>query len=189
MSDYLGEYNFNSFLKEYIGRTAFQEAPYTTSIEFVKLLKERTPDSLQYLVQDMFETITLYDNAIQKVTSKKIADNSYQVDIEFNVSKYRTDEKGKRSYEDIKGAAIKGRKDKKELLSLPLQDYIEIGVFGEQKVQGKFKVDHQLYLAKHKIDKVNNKITLYVSEKPIEVGVDPYNKLIDTDSDDNRKKI
>lgn len=109
MSDYLGENNFNSFLKEYIGRTAFQEAPYTTSIEFVKLLKERTPDSLQYLVQDMFETITLYDNAIQKVTSKKIADNTYQVDIEFNVSKYRTDEKGKRSYEDIKGTAINGR--------------------------------------------------------------------------------
>ena len=26
-------------------------------------------------------------------------------------------------------------------------------------------------------------------EKPVEVGIDPYNKLIDTNSDDNRKKV
>jgi ABC-2 type transport system permease protein len=28
-----------------------------------------------------------------------------------------------------------------------------------------------------------------VDEKPLEVGVDPYNKLIDTKSDDNRRKF
>jgi ABC-2 type transport system permease protein len=28
-----------------------------------------------------------------------------------------------------------------------------------------------------------------VNEKPTEVGVDPYNKLIDTQSEDNRRKL
>jgi ABC-2 type transport system permease protein len=46
-----------------------------------------------------------------------------------------------------------------------------------------------LYLKKHKITSINNKLTIIVDEKPIEVGVDPYNKLIDSQSDDNRKKI
>ena len=42
---------------------------------------------------------------------------------------------------------------------------------------------------KHKITSIHNKISIIVDKKPSEVGVDPYNKLIDTKSDDNRKKI
>ena len=36
---------------------------------------------------------------------------------------------------------------------------------------------------------VNNKISIIVDKEPKEVGIDPYNKLIDTNSEDNRKKI
>lgn len=190
MSELLGEQSFNAFLKEYISQVAFQEPPYTTSIEFVNLLKSRTPDSLQYAIKDMYETITLYDNAIQNVSYKKIADNKYQVDIEFNVSKYRAGEKGAKSYEDQKGQALKTKVNTSEIQSLPLKDYIEIGIFGEpKKYNDKFTVDNEIYLKKHKIDKINNKVTIFVSEKPVEVGVDPYNKLIDTNSDDNRRQI
>jgi ABC-2 type transport system permease protein len=32
------------------------------SIELVERIKEATPDSLKYVINDMFETITLYDN-------------------------------------------------------------------------------------------------------------------------------
>ena len=34
-----------------------------------------------------------------------------------------------------------------------------------------------------------NESSIIVDEKPIEVGVDPYNKLIDSQSDDNRRKL
>ena len=44
-------------------------------------------------------------------------------------------------------------------------------------------------LKKHKINSIHNKISIVVDKEPIEVGVDPYNKLIDTNSEDNRKKI
>ncbi|MHC8949507.1 ABC transporter permease/M1 family aminopeptidase [Sphingobacterium hungaricum] len=189
MSDFMGETVFNNFLKEYVQRTAFQYPPYTTSIEFVDLLKSRTPDSLQYLIKDMYETITLYDNAVESVTYKKINDKKYQVDITYKVSKYRTDDMGKRSYEDKKGEGLTQKIGKSEVKSLPLNDYVEIGIFGKQKDKGKFKVDNQIYLAKQKINKIENKITLFVTEEPVEVGVDPYNKLIDTDSNDNRKTV
>jgi ABC-2 type transport system permease protein len=69
-----------------------------------------------------------------------------------------------------------------------LNDYVEIGIFSEQTIKGK-KSDKELYLRKVKINKIDNKITLIVDEKPTEVGVDPYNKLIDTNSDDNRRKL
>ena len=79
-------------------------------------------------------------------------------------------------------------KMKKPILSVPLADYIDVGIFTEEEVQGKMK-EKVLYLKKHKITAINNKLKIIVEEKPMEVGVDPYNKLIDTQSDDNRRKF
>ncbi len=189
MSDFLGEKNFNNILKGYVQEVAFQQPPYTTSIEFVDHIRRGTPDSLQYLIKDMFETITLYNNRMDKVTSTKLPNGKYQVDIEFKVSKYRTSDKGKRIYEDENGNTLTEGTDKKSLKSYPLNDFVEIGIFGEKKKKGSYEYDNELYLKKYRIDKISNKVSIIVDEKPIEVGVDPYNKLIDTDSNDNRRSI
>lgn len=181
MSDYLGEARFNAVLKDYIQKYRFQEPPYTTSEEFVALLKEATPDSLQYLIKDMFETITLYNNKVDKASVKDLGNGKYQVDIDFQVSKYRTDNKGKRDYSG-------GIKDGK-VQSLPLADYIELGIFGEKEKKCSYEYDKELYLKKYKISKIKNKLSIIVDEKPVEVGVDPYNKLIDIDSNDNRRSL
>ncbi len=187
LSDYIGEKNLNNALKKYVEKVKFQEPPYTTSIEMVDYIKEATPDSLMYIIKDMFETITLYRNRIVDVKSTPLDNGKYQVDIEFNVSKYRNNEKGKRYYESD-SLAYKTEKMKKPINSVKLADYIEIGIFGEKEVDGK-KTEEELYLKKHKITAINNKITLIVDQEPKEVGIDPYNKLIDTDSDDNRRRL
>lgn len=190
LSDYIGEEKLNGVLKSYIQKVGYQNAPYTTSVELVGLLKEASPDSLKYVINDMFETITLYDNRIKKVTSKKLANGKYQVDIEFEVAKYRADDQGKRIFKDVKGQTLSYKKkgDAIATNSFPLKDYIEIGVFNEENLKGK-KTEKELHLKKYKIEKIDNKITIIVDQKPTEVGVDPYNKLIDTNSDDNRKKL
>lgn len=189
MSDYLGEKRFNDLLKEYVARVKFQEAPYTNSIEFVNHLKANTPANLQYLITDMFETITLYDNKVEKVEVKPLKDGKYQVDISFIVSKYRTSPKGTQIYKDAKGNTLTGKDDKKEVKSYPLNDYVEVGVFGEKTFKGNHEYENELHNKKYLINKVNNKVSIIVDKKPVEVGVDPYNKLIDRDSNDNRKKV
>jgi ABC-2 type transport system permease protein len=190
LSDFIGENKLNGVLKSYIKKVGYQDAPYTTSVELVGLLKQATPDSLKYVINDMFETITLYDNRIKKATSKKLANGKYQVDIEFEVAKYRADDQGKRIFKDAKGKTISYKKkgDAIATNSFPLKDYIEIGVFNEENLKGK-KTEKELHLKKYKIEKIDNKITIIVDQKPTEVGVDPYNKLIDANSDDNRKKL
>ncbi|WP_272150015.1 M1 family aminopeptidase [Tenacibaculum aiptasiae] len=190
LSDYIGEDKLNNALKEYVEKVKFQDAPYTTSIEMVDYIKKATPDSLQYVIKDMFETITLYKNRVTKVESKELENGKYQVDIEFEVSKYRNDEKGKRFYGEQAGDTLtyKTEKMKKPVLSVKLADYVDIGIFGEEEVDGK-KKEIELYLKKHKITQINNKVSIIVDKKPVEVGVDPYNKLIDTKSDDNRRKL
>ena len=187
LSDYIGEKNLNKSLSKYVNKVAFQEPPYTTTIDLVNHVKEVTPDSLNYLIKDMFETITLYQNRIVSSNYKKLENGKYQVDIEFKVSKYRNDEKGKIFYGNEKRDSIsyKTEEMRKAEYSVFLSDYIDIGIFGEN--EGEEEVE--LYLKKHKINSIHNKISIVVDKEPIEVGVDPYNKLIDTNSEDNRKKI
>ena len=187
LSDYIGEKKLNKALSKYVQKVAFQEPPYTTSIDLVNHVKEVTPDSLNYLIKDMFETITLYQNRVIESTVSELKNGKYKVDIEFEVSKYRNNEKGRMFYgnEERDSISYKTDKMKKPQYSVYLSDYIDIGIFGEDNDENEI----ELYLKKHKISSINNKITLIVDKKPVEVGVDPYNKLIDTNSEDNRKKI
>jgi len=190
MSDYIGEENLNGALKKYVEKVKFQEPPYTTSIDMVDYIRAATPDSLKYVIKDMFETITLYRNRIIEAKTTELENGKYQVDIEFEVSKYRNDEKGKKFYSEKVGDTLTYKTDKmkRPILSVHLEDYIDIGVFAEEEVDGE-KKEVELYLKKHKITSINNTITIIVDKKPVEVGVDPYNKLIDTKSDDNRRKL
>ena len=121
LSDYIGEKNMNNALQSYIKKVAYQEPPYTNSIEFVSYLDQATPDSLKYLINDMFKTITLYDNGVKKVTSKKLENGKYEVTIEANISKYNSDEKGKRIFADKNGKALRYKdKDHRPSQKLPV---------------------------------------------------------------------
>jgi len=187
LSDYIGEKTLNKALSKYVKKVAFQEPPYTTSIDLLNHIKEVTPDSLNYLLDDMFETITLYQNRVVETKSEKLDNGKYKVDIEFKVSKYRNDEKGRAFYGDREKDSITYQNDdmKKPDYSVFLEDYIDIGIFGEDDDEN----ETELYLKKHKISSIYNKVSIIVDKEPKEVGIDPYNKLIDTNSDDNRKKI
>lgn len=190
MSDYLGEEKMNSILETYIDQVAFQEPPYTTSVEFVDLLRENTPDSLQYLVKDMFESITLYDNKVTRASYKSLKDGKYEVTLNADVLKYRSSEKGEKEFINSAGENLKVKTEEEELKSLPLKDYIEVGVFGEtdETIDG-IQKENVLYLKKHLISKIQNELTIIVDELPVEAGIDPYNKLIDSNSGDNRIEV
>lgn len=187
LSDYIGEENMNAALSRYIDAVAFQNPPYTTATEFLSYLDEATPDSLKYLLEDMFRTITLYDNSVKDASFETLEDSTFKVDLEFYATKYRTSEEGKRSYKNTAGDSlsveIEGRR--RPLQSLPLEDWIDVGVFGVDE-DGKETV---LYLKKHKITEIENLVSITVDEKPVSAGIDPYNKLIDTDSNDNKRVL
>ena len=195
LQEYIGEDNLNSAIKKYIKAVAFQEPPYTNSLELLDYFKEATPDSLQYLLTDMFENITFYENEVVKSSSKKLKTNKYQVDITFKTVKgtvdsigkakelKTTDEDGNSFSVSIKGADLNTKLD-----TLQLSDWIEIGVFAKEEIDGKEK-EKVLYLKKHKFTKSETTISVIVDEEPTEVGIDPYYLLIDRNGLNNRKKI
>lgn len=184
MSDLLGEDKFNAVLSNYLQRVRYQEAPYTVATELVDDLRKATPDSLQYLITDLFETITLYDNSLREAKVTELSDGKFQIDLDLWIAKYRSQGKGERIYEDQPNTKLVLETGKTKIESLPLADYIEVAVFADSKVDGK-----PLYLKRHRFDKIDNRIQLIVDQKPALVILDPYSKLIDMDSEDNEKKL
>ncbi len=169
LKDYIGEDSLNAALAKYIKKTAYQEPPYTNSIEFVNSLKQATPDSLKYIIHDMFESITLYENKTTKCSYSKTKNGKYLVNFSVESKKMQADSIGK-------------------MKDIPIADWIDIGIFGSKEVNGK-KTETELYLQKRKINKNKMDFEIIVSEEPVKVGIDPYNKLIDRTPDNNSKLL
>jgi hypothetical protein len=167
LKDYIGEDSLNAALAKYIKKVAFQEPPYTNSIEFVDYLKAATPDSLKYIIHDMFETITIYENKIAKCSSEKMPDGKWKVKFSVDCEKFRADSIGK-------------------MKKTPIEDWMDVAVFATKEVNGK-KQDKELYFQKRKIDKNKMDFEIIVNEEPSKVGIDPYNKLIDRTPDNNTR--
>lgn len=162
LQDYIGPLKVNAVLAEYLRTHAYQEPPYTNSIEFLDQLREALPDTLDRMITDMFETITLFENKAVEARCEEIPDGKFQVHLSVRAEKVRADDLG--SEEEI-----------------PIHDWIDIGLLGED--------DEEIYLKKHLIDEPDMEFTIVVNEKPMRAGIDPYHKLIDRLIADNVVKV
>ena len=159
---------FNRALKKFLEAKTYQQAPYTTSAELLDFIRAEARPDQQALITDLFEKISFYDNRVEAATAKKRADGKYEVTLKLHAAK---------RYADGKGKETAGK----------LDDWVDVGVFA----RGKSTDEHDekvLYLQKHRITQAETTLELVVDELPFEAGIDPYNKLIDRNSGDNRKK-
>lgn len=166
LQDYIGEDSVNAALHRYVSDWAFREDIYPTTEDLMRYFRAVTPDSLQYLLTDMFETITLYENRADNVSYTARDDGQYQVDLTYSALKYRADSLGNET-------------------PIEMRDWIDIGVYGQSRA-GK---DSLLYLRKHRIEAGERQtLRLIVPQVPSKAGIDPINKLIDRNAGDNVKE-
>lgn len=168
LKDYISEDSVSSAMKRYIKKVAFQDAPYTTANEFYAEIKRSTADSLKETVKDLFERITVFDNKVKDVLVEK-SGSDFKIKMVLQASKTQSDSLGK-------------AKDAK------LNDWVDVGVFAKNDKNTK-EPGKELLFKKYKINKKDQVIELTVKEEPFMVGIDPYNKLIDLNSDDNLKTV
>ncbi len=166
LQDYIGEYKFDSALHKYIQAVGLQNPPYTNSLQFLKYISAAIPDSMKYLVNDLFKKIILFNNKVNDATSQKQADGTYKVHIVVEAHKVQADSSG----------------NEKEIA---INDWVDVAVFG-QPTKSNLK---PLYMEKRHITKTNEEFDITVKDKPYEVGIDPYNKLIDRNPEDNIKVL
>ena len=166
LKEMIGEDKVNSALHSLIDSFAYKNPPYATSWSAVRAFQKVTPDSLQYLVSDLLENITLFSNSVTEAKYRKIGEG-YEVTLKTSSEKFRADTLGKET-------------------ALPIADYIDIGVFA--KPTNKKNLGKALVYKRLKINRKENTFTFRTLEKPYQVGIDPYNYMVDRLPDDNLRK-
>jgi hypothetical protein len=167
LKEMIGETNINRALQKLINEFAYKEPPYATSMNAIRAFEEVTPDSLKYLVDDLFMKVILFSNRIESGSFKKINDE-YEVTMKVISEKFLSDSLGKE-------------------ISIPVNDFMDIVIFGSRKPDS----DSEPVLMKKRI-KINakeTKLMFRVKEQPLKICVDPYHYLIDRVPDDNVKII
>jgi ABC-2 type transport system permease protein len=167
LKDYLGRDTLNKAIRAYLNRVKFQEPPYTTTLEWMEEVEKVTPDSLKYVLTDLFETITFHENEMLEATYRMNEDSTYTINMKIRTHKLRDDGKGNETAADPHAL-------------------IDVGVFARKKVDGK-REEVPLYLQKHWFDQDTTEMTLVVEEEPSKVSIDPYGKLIDRKLGNNSK--
>lgn len=169
LRDEIGEDALNRALKKFLQDKGYQQPPYATSVELLDYIRAEAGPQHDGLIADLFEKISFYDNRVESATAKKRADGKYDVVLDLHAAKL---------YADGKGKETPGK----------LDDWIEVGVFARGP-SGKEDDEKVLYLKRHRITSGQPKLTIVVDAEPYEAGFDPYNKLIDRVSSDNRKRV
>jgi ABC-2 type transport system permease protein len=133
---------------------------YPDTRQLVGALRAQTPPDLQYLIDDGFNRIVLYDNKAISAKWQKQPDGKYKIDIEVQARKSQADGNGAES-------------------PMPLNDVIEVGVFDGAK-------DDETPIAVRR-ERMTKECDLHfiVDKLPTRAGIDPWNKLVDRIADDN----
>jgi ABC-type transport system involved in multi-copper enzyme maturation permease subunit len=163
-----GEERLNQALERYLSRAAFGEPPYTTTAELLTEIRPAMPEGSEHLVEDLFERVTMFDNAVAAATSTEHLDGTFLVRVELEAHKLLAD-----------GAGAERE--------ISIDDWIDVAIFGEE---GDGKGGNTvLFLERRRIRASPVAFEIVVDQRPAWVTVDPYYKLIDRDRGDNVRAV
>ena len=180
LKEMIGEDKVNAALRRLIKKFAYKTAPYPTSVDLVDALRAETPEELQYLLKDLFEEITLFENRVVNSSYHSTEGGKYQVTMEIECAKFQADKEGKQT-------------------KVQFNDWIEIGAFAYPDKDTSSEYGKTLYRERIKMEDQPSEdgemseplvktFTFVVDEEPALAGVDPFNLLIDRLPEDNLKK-
>ena len=166
----LGEEVVDRSLRKMLAKFAFKGAPYPNTTDFLAILRAEAGPQHDALITDLFEKITLLDLKASNATATKRADGKYDVAFDIDAKKFYADGAGKQT-------------------EAPMDEPVEIGVFTAQPGTKGFGAKDVLVLRPQSIETGKLRVDLIVDRAPAWVGIDPYNKRIDRNSDDNLTKV
>ncbi|MGH6966328.1 MAG: ABC transporter permease/M1 family aminopeptidase [Phenylobacterium sp.] len=172
LRDRIGEAKVNAALRRLLAQYAFKGAPYPRSQDLVDALRAEAGPENQQLITDLFEKITLYDLKTKTAVVKKRADGRYDVTLNVEAKKVYADGQGKETP-----------------VAIPAGEVFDVGVFTAEPGKKGFSAKDVLYFKAQPLKSGAQSVTVTVDKAPLFAGVDPYNKQIDRNSDDNAIKV
>lgn len=163
LKEYVGGENVNVALNRLLRKFEPGQPPLPTSLDLYTELKSVTPDSLQYLLGDLFERNTFWKLKANKATVEKVGNDVWEVSFDFVTKKVAIDEKGRET-------------------EYQMNDYVEIAIYSNSP-EG--DLGELLYLRKHQLSSGLQTLKIKVSKEPDLAGIDPNRLLIDQQIYDN----
>jgi ABC-2 type transport system permease protein len=168
LQDYVGEDVVNQALKSFLEKNAFQGPPYPTALDLIQELRVAAGPEHDALITDLLEKIILFDLKVEEVKVAELADGQFEVTMELSLAKFEADGEGKETEIDVDGL-------------------FDIALLGEKDVET--DVYNVIQISKHEIKGNSHRISIITDTKPYAVGIDPFNKLVDRNPDDNIKNV
>ncbi|HZV83777.1 MAG TPA: M1 family aminopeptidase, partial [Brevundimonas sp.] len=170
LRDQIGEDAVNRALRRVLAQYAFKGAPYPRSLDLVAAIRAEAPADKQALITDLFEKITLYDVKTTGATATRRPDGQWDVTVTVDARKL---------YGDGEGAET----------NAPLNEIFDVGLFAAEPGKGRFDEGDVVLLERRPIRSGVQTLRFVARREPKFAGVDPYNRWIDRNSDDNVRAV
>jgi ABC-2 type transport system permease protein len=170
LQDELGEDAVNRALRHLLHDFAFKGPPYPTALDLMRDLRAEAPPDKQQLITDLFEKITLYDVKASHAVAKRRGDGRY--DLTFTVD-------AKKLYADGQGHETPA----------PMDETLDVGAFDVEPGHAGYDAGKAIAVQKLRIRSGVQTVTLTVGRLPKFAGVDPFNELIDRNSEATITKV
>jgi hypothetical protein len=167
LREYVGAERVDAALRRLIEKYGSGEPPLPTSLDLYAELQAVTPDSLRYLLADLFEANTFWEFSAKQVMAEQTETGAWQVTLDAQARKVVV---------DVNGVATE----------VPMDDIVEVGVFASEESGG---LGEPLYLGMRRVRSGEQRIIVTVPRKPARAGIDPRNLLIDVKASDNLQEI
>ena len=164
---YIGKDRVNNALRKML-HSFTANPPLPTTLDLYRELKVVTPDSLQYLLHDLFAANTFWELETSDASIKQLSAGKWEVTLDVNARKVVVDLAGRET-------------------ELSMNDLVQIGVFAPA-VNGA-KQRKPLYMEMHRIKPGKQTIKVNVAGKPARAGIDPNHLLIDLEMEDNIRRV
>jgi hypothetical protein len=170
LKDQIGAEKVNAALRGLLDEFAFKPAPYPNSTDLIRRFHEVAGPEKQQLVTDLFERITLYDVRVADAKSVRRPDGRWDVTLEVEARKLHADGKGQET-------------------EAPLAETFDVGLFSVEPGREGYDKSSVLLLERLPVRSGRQTLRLVVDQPPKFAGVDPFNKWVDRNSDDNLKEV
>jgi aminopeptidase N len=170
LKDQIGAEKVNEALRGLLAEFAFKAAPYPNPTDLMRRLREVAGPEHEQLIADLFERITLYDVKVTDAKSQRRADGRWDVTLEVEARKLYADGKGKET-------------------ESPLAESFDVGVFTVEPGRKGYDKDSVIAVERATVRSGKQTLRLVADAEPKFAGVDPFNKRVDRNSDDNLRAV
>jgi len=170
LKDQIGADKVNEALRGLIAEFAFKPAPYANPKDLIKRFRAVAGPEHQQLITDLFEKITLYDVKVTDAKAKRRTDGRWDVTLEVDARKLHADGRGKET-------------------EAPLVEMFDVGAFTVEPGRKGYDRSSVLAVKRMPVHSGKQTLTIVTDKEPNYAGVDPFNKWIDRNSDDNVREV